>query len=286
MTNSLKIIKYNNPDEFLEDIREYISLRYFEYFIFIKAIERVFSKREDIFKAFTIKRNTNIEIIYMWTNYHQYIFGETDNIYTIKLFISSFDIAKETSLFGSKPLIDNILKESNLKINLVKHRLYFSSSQVKEPLIVAKGKIGIAFDSDLIEISSLGLAFYTEEFNGEGLQSDEQVVNGIISGINDEMVFYLKNENEIVSYMQVIDKRNSKLMIGSIYTKPKLRGNGYGKTLVYKLSKKLSSTENNEFGFIVNSDNLASINMFSSIGFKKIYETGIYEQKQDVIINN
>ncbi len=251
------IVDYPDPNDFLDEIVEYVYLQHFGHFLFIKAVDRLLSKKEEIFNALTVKKDGEIEIIYMWTNHGQYIFGEHTCEESIGLFISAidFNIAKKTGLFGSKAIIDAVLRKSNQKFNLIKHRLYYSCNNPVKPALLSDGVFCKAGTTEIDELSEMGLDFYKEEFRETGQKTDEEVIEGIIKGISTESIFYWKDENRIVSYVAIIDERNKKIMIGSVFTKPNYRGKGFGRTMVYELIKKNQPDESVEIGFMVNADN-------------------------------
>lgn len=273
-----KLVKYENPNDFLDDIGDFVDARHFGHYLFIRAIDRILSQKEEIHSAYTVKRSDQIEIIYMWTNHGQYIFGEHNGIESIRLIIDviDFSIAKRTGLFGSKSIIDDIINASKEKFTLVKHRLYFACNQPKCPEILAEGQLISATNRELNEISNMALDFYREEFE-KGQQTKDEIIGGIIAGINTNHLFYWRFKDKIVSYILIIDDRNDKIMIGSIFTKLKFRNKDYGKSMVYEVIRNLFKNENTEFGIMVNPDNHASIKMFSALGFYKSYETAIYE---------
>ncbi|MHC1732802.1 MAG: GNAT family N-acetyltransferase [Bacteroidales bacterium] len=274
-----KVIKYVNPNDFLEDIGDFVDARHFGHFLFIRAIDRLLSRKEDIYSACTVKRGDQIEIIYMWTNHGQYIYGEHQSQESIQQILSSinFDAAVKSGLFGSKLIIDEIIKESQENYSLVKHRLYYQCNKLSCPAKPAEGQWYCSNLSDLNEISTMALEFYHEEFEGKGLQTTKEIIDGITNSIEESRLFYWRYQDEIKAYVNIIDDRNDKIMIGSVFTKLENRNKGYGKTLVYEVLNSLCNYNEVSFGFMVNPDNIASIKMFSALGFHKTYETGIYE---------
>ena len=131
-----KLVSYKELNEFFNDIAEHVDAHHFGHYLFIKAVDRLLSRQEDIYSAYTVKSGEGVSIIYMWTTQGQYLFGNFNGHESLKLItkVINYNEAKKSGFFGNKKIIENLIYINQLSFSLKKSTFYYTCKVPIQPL--------------------------------------------------------------------------------------------------------------------------------------------------------
>lgn len=276
----MELIEYQNPTEFLQDIFPFIEENFISHYLLFETTDRLIHREEDIYYCCTVKNKSNIEIIYIHTNRGYYFYGNTQNELAVNRLserISSEQFDNESMLQGSTFIIDNFIHNKGLNFKNIRHRFYMSLKTCNFEIKNIEGGLFMANENDYDSLVSLMLGFYNEEFEGKGIQTEEKICSDFKRGLQKDGTYYLKVKNKITTMISTTKLPGQKIYIPNIYTSPKFRNRGFSKFVLGTLLTELFDSGNIEIGLNVKVSNKAAIGLFSSMGMRKIYETGVYE---------
>jgi ribosomal protein S18 acetylase RimI-like enzyme len=180
-------------------------------------------------------------------------------------------------LQGSTFIIDNFIFNKKLNFKNIRHRFYMSLTACNFKNLNIEGELLMANENDYDYLVSLVIEFYIEEFEGKGVQTEEKICSDLKKSLQADGIYYWKVQNIITTLISTTKLPGQKIYIANIYTSPKFRNKGFSKLALGTLLNELFDSGNIEIGLNVKVSNKAAIGLFSSIGMRKIYETGIYE---------
>jgi len=276
----MKLIEHQNLNSFLRDIIPVIESNFISHYLLYLAKNRLIQERERIYYGCTILVKDKVDIIYMHTNNGHYFFGMSKNEQAVALLSKDlpFEHFKDDStLFGSTFIIDHFIKNRNLKYKNIKHRNYMSLKSYSLDSKSMIGNLHLAQEKDYDLLVPLQLAFYKEEFEGKGLQKEEDILNNLRNTIKLKCIYYCKLEKQITTLISVSKLPKNKIYISNIYTKPDFRHKGISKSALGKLMVNFLDSGVLEIGLNVKVSNNYAIRLFKSLGMDIIYQTGIYQ---------
>jgi ribosomal protein S18 acetylase RimI-like enzyme len=276
----MKLIEYQNPTEFLQDIFPFLEDNFISHYLLFETTDRLIHREEDVYYCCTVKINLKIEIIYIHTNIGHYFYGNTQTEIAVNRLsekISSEQFDNESILQGSTFIINNFILDKGLNFKNIRHRFYMSLKTCNFKIKITEGELLMANESDYDSLVSLMRGFYIEEFEGKGIQTEEKICSDFKRGLQEDGTYYLKVKNKITTMISTTRLPGQKIYIPNIYTSPKFRNRGFSKFALGTLLTELLDSGNIEIGLNVKVSNLAAIGLFRSMGMRKIYETGVYE---------
>lgn len=277
----MNLIEYQNTIEFLRDIYPFIENNFISHYLLFETTDRLIHRSEAIQYCCTIKNKLNIEVIYIQTNRGFYFYGNTKSKLAVNHLserISREQFFSDVQLQGSTFIIENFIKDKHLNFRNIRHRYYMSLKSFILENQILKGNLLMANEKDYDTLISLMLDFYNEEFEGKGVQTVEQISSSFKEALQSDGIYYWKLENHITTIISTAILPGHKIYIPNIYTSPMYRNKGISKIALGTLLTELFDSGNIEIGLNVKVSNKAAIGLFSSLGMKKIYETGIYEK--------
>lgn len=276
----MELIRYYNRIEFLRDINPCIDENFISHYLLFEATNRLFNRKEVFYFGCTVKSVYSIEIIYFQTNMGHYFFGTTKNKLAIDKLLEAISIEqfdKDSNLFGYTFIIDSFINKNRFRFKNIRHRYYMSLKPCNLDIKNVEGKLCRANEHDYEALVPLILGFYNEEFEGNGAQTDEKVSSDFKNGLKAKGTYYWKIDNQITTLINTMKFPGERIYIPSIYTIPNFRKKGISKSAFGTLIKILLDLDYKEIGLNVKAKNEEAIGLFSSLGMKRIYETGIYK---------
>jgi ribosomal protein S18 acetylase RimI-like enzyme len=276
----MKLIEYDNLTTLLQDIFPVIDNNFISHYLLFELTDRVINGGENVFYGCTVKNENTTEIIYLHTERGHYFFGMTNDKSAIKLLSNIFikrQFTIDAILFGSVFIIDNISTEKNLNLKKTRHRYYMSLKAFTLNENNNNNNLFTATEKDFNLLAPLRIGFYREEFEGEGLQTDVKILSDFKQNLNSGDIFYWKQNNRVTTLISLTRLPEDRIYIPFIYTLPAYRAKGISKLALSVLLNNLFNSGIIEIGLNVKVSNTNALNLFSSLGMAKIYETGIYE---------
>ncbi len=275
----MKLIEYPNPSILLQDAISVIDENFVSHYLLFESTDRIINGKEDLYYGCSIKNDNNIEIIYLHTEGAHYFFGKTNNIDAVNLLAKSLIEEKlnGTILFGSTFIIDNLTKLKKLNVQKTRNRNYMSLNSYIPNDTDIPGELLIAREQDYDLLTQLRLEFYTEEFGGKGVQTNEKILSEFQKNLQSGDIYYYKADNQITTLISITRLPANQIYLPYIFTNHEFRRKGISKKALGILFQKLFNSGITEIGLNVKVSNTKAIGLFSSLGMKKIYETAIYE---------
>lgn len=277
----MKLIQYKCTKEFLKDIYPYVIKNIISHFALFETIERILKGSEIIKIAFTVKKDEAIEIIYLHTGVMHYFLGNPTQEASILLLekrLSKDRFTEKSIFYGNVTLIDEILRKIGLSYVNHRHRYHMSCTKNSNNIGIQNENLNTAEVKDFDFLAPLKLNFYDEEFEGKGFQTKEMVLNEFKNSLQSEGTFYWLHKGQISTLIGISLLPEEKILISNIYTLPEFRKSGISKVALATLMTQLFHDGNVEVGLNVKTSNKSAINLFNSLGFERIYETGYYEK--------
>jgi len=198
-------------------------------------------------------------------------FGWTDE--TLESIETDMDFSSLSgySLSGQRIVITDLLEFNDVPYEVIKDRVVYSIDNV--PLQEFHNQqLQRAVKEDESEIAEMSHQYYLEEYQGKGTRTAEHFYDITKSGIENGNIYKLTIGGNICSIAQVISEKKFYPIIGQFFTKPKLRGNGYGYSLLNQLSSQLLSEGHSKVGLLADRANPRSIKIFERVGYLPIYD--------------
>lgn len=275
----MKLIQYKYTNEFLKDIYPYVIKNIISHLVLFETIERIVNGSEKIEIAFTVKKDEAIEIIYLHTGVMHYFLGNPTREASILLLeerLSKDHFSEKSILYGNATLIDKILRKIGLSYVNHRHRYHMTCTKNPNNNGIQNENLNTAEVKDFNFLAPLKLKFYDEEFEGKGFQTKEMVLNEFKNDLQSEGTFYWLHEGQISTLIDISILPEEKILISNIYTLPEFRKRGISKIALATLMTQLFHDGNIEIGLNVKTSNKSAINLFNSLGFERIYDTGYY----------
>lgn len=279
----MELIEYRDINSFLQDIIQVIEDNFISHYLLFEASERLLNGEEEIYYGCTVQDKQAIEIIYMYTNQSHYFFGTTENKLAVDLLsqrLPTEQFNSDLALFGNIFIIAHLIETKKLNFQNIRHRHYMSLKSCAFNKENVKGRLYLAQENDYYSLVPLILGFYREEFDGKGLQPEESILSNFKSTLlsnSGSYCWYWKTSERITTLISIQELPGERIYIYNIYTTPEFRNKGISKVALGALLIELLNSGNIEIGLNVKVTNETAIGLFSSLGMKKIYETGIYK---------
>jgi predicted acetyltransferase len=270
------ILQFETLGEFFDYNETEFEDNYFVYYHFLQILELVKVGEMTIHDAYNIidDSNGNFAIcIWLTGNYFVYSNSWTEEI--IEKLAEKIDLPKfnDFVFMGQRDLILELFKKFDVKYELIKDRLIYECSKVNETEKKISDGIQNASPNDYSELLNMSFDNYVEEYDGKGLKVKEDFVPGIISGMEENSIYIIKNdEKEICSMLQKINSSDNNPMIGNLFTKKSMRNKGYAFSLLYIVTQGLLKNGFKKCGLLSDVKNISSNKVFISAGYVPVYK--------------
>jgi hypothetical protein len=268
------LITHKSPNDFFKYNRDFIYDNYFIHYHIIIAFEKARAKELDFFDAYNIIDDDGSFVFCLWISgaYYLYSFKWTPKI--LDMLSTKIEVSKATSRFsfmGQKDLILALFYKYSLPYKIFKDRLVYTCDKVSLSDKVHVGTVQNANFYDFDELVQMGMDNNSEEYEGKGTKTIEQMRYDIAHGITNDKLFIIKDHEEICSMVQVINDKGEQPMIGNLFTKKGKRNKGFAYSLLYVVTEGLLATGSDECGLLSDITNIASNKAFVNVGYKPIY---------------
>ena len=267
-----EFLLYKTLTEFIEANQNYIEENFFAHFNLIKVIQSHPKEDTKIINAFNIVDNDNSYVLCLVLEGRMLIYSTKWNNNIIKK-LSDEITFDGVSFSGQKHFILDLFTHNKIEYEVFKDRIVYDCEKVTDNIVVSSGQFSLAETDDLEKISELTYNYHLEEYKERAFRDYENIKNGTKHNLDNELIFKWMDNGEITSIIQVVSHQCNLPIIGSFYTDKKIRGNGYGSSLLFSLTNYLLSNGYEKCGLVSDATNQTTNKIFQGIGYKNIYET-------------
>ncbi|MBL0745582.1 GNAT family N-acetyltransferase [Chryseolinea lacunae] len=266
------IVRHATPREFLAINGNFIYSDYFRHYHLINVIDKLHSGATELHDYFSIVEDGELRIFVLWTRDGYYIYGRGWGNEVLPLLSERIGEEIERRVFcGESELIKALFRSNQIDFEVFKNRLLEECREANPANGRFTGEMAHAEIDDSEEIIQMELAYYREEFRGGGRMKDEGVAATAMQGIIDGTIFTWRVEDRIVGIISIINDDQEQPMLGSLFTKPDRRGNGYAYFLLHTLTSRLLETGSLRCGLVADQDNNITSRVFLKVGYQSIY---------------
>lgn len=268
--------------DFIAKVQKLVWDEYFSYFNLISAIDAVLNGNVNLYDAYILTEN-NSWVIGLRIDGHYMIYSKdfTSNQFQAILDRNNFNLFQNGYRFvGTKNIIEKIQSSTSLTYTIFKDRIFYSCDKVnsfnKNPLL----SVEEAKTPDLDELSKMVCNYFEDEYHGKNNKDLEVIKEDVSRQISlGNKLWTLKSEGNLKSMCSIIPTHVNVPIIGSFFTKRESRNLGFGKNLLFEITKRFLK-QHNQCWLIADSDNAESIAVFEKVGYKPVYKT------LEIIVNN
>ena len=268
-----RIVTYEKPVDFFRANKDFIYADYFAHYHLIHTIEQLKEQKIELCECYNVVDDEGSNVLCMWVmgGYYIYSRGWTKDI--VQTLVKKVELHrfKHYSFCGQRELIKELFRQSNIKGDVFKNRFIEVCTAVNDPLLefVGHGENGQLEDFE--ELVQLGVDYNQEEFRGQGSKTRENISGSMFNSIQKGSIYIWRVDRAIVSIAQLINDDEEFAMVGSLYTRPELRGKGYAYFLMYTVTKGLLEAGYQKCGLVSDADNIITKKIFQRVGYTPIY---------------
>lgn len=266
--------RFHPPNQFLEFNSTRLNERYFEHFHINSRLQDLVKGHGNLFDLYNIVDQDHTNVMALWTDNIYYLYADNWNKMAITVISNSLNIDEyEINLLrGQKYLIEDIVKNKNLKGEILNDRIIYDCQEATGNNPEIKGKLLLGNQKNYEEILKLNLEYYKEDFEGQGVKSNSQVEISVLSGIQEKSIYTWEVDEEIVSTLRVINNDQKNKMIGGMYTSKKYRKKGYASELLKSATNHMLKNGGEKCGLLTERSNIGSNKAVNSAKYQKRYE--------------
>jgi hypothetical protein len=272
----ITIVQFETIGSFFDYNETEFENNYFVYYHFLQIFELVKVGEITIHDAYNIVDDSNGNfVICIWLTGNYFIYSNNWTEEILEKLAEKINLPKfnDFVFMGQRDLILELFKKFNVKYELIKDRLVYECSKVKETGKKVLEGIQNASEKDYSELLDMSYNNYVEEYDGKGLKVREDFEPGIISGMEENSIYILKNEEkELCSMLQKINSSEYDPMIGNLYTKKSMRNKGYAFSLLYAVTQGLLKNGFKKCGLLSDVKNASSNKVFINVGYVPVYK--------------
>jgi len=278
------IVRPETPNEFLEEHEDFIYDDDFGHYHLIHVIKKLYAGRTQLHDYFGIVDEGELRAFVLWTRDGIYVYGRNwnDDILPILSERVTERMTEGVRFCGESDLIKAVFEFAGVEFEVFKNRSIEECLQVSPPIGHFVGEMAQAGVDDSDEVIQMELDYNREEFQGGGSRTDEQVADTARQGINNGTIFTWRVQGRIVSMVSVINGDQVQPMLGSLYTKPGDRGNGYAYFILYTLTEWLLRQGALRCGLVADEDNTVTATIFLKVGYNSICRWCSLSQNNEV----
>lgn len=235
----------------------------------IHMSEEIFSRRINFYKAFNvIDANAGHRITVMHVENFILLYSDGHSPEMIPLVSTGLEYEKfkRQMVAGSKQLILDLFATNNAEYEVHKDRNIYRCDQAIPGFVYAAGELQMGHLDDLDEITRMSEAF-SLEYDQPGEVTD--MASAMLQGILQSNIYVWVSEAKICSILQVIYEDHDFPVIGNFFTNPEMRGNGYGASLVHRVTKGLLDAGHEYCMLSTDAKTPTSNRVFEKAGYKK-----------------
>jgi GNAT superfamily N-acetyltransferase len=266
-------IKFNNPTEFLEHNSERLSEQYFEHYHLNSLFESLKNGDGQLFDVYNVVGEDGTDILVVWADISYYIYATKWNDKAVEIVAESIDIENFdiVVLRGHKDLINEVINFKKLKTKLINDRIIYDCEIINKPN-TKNGELIVATEKNFTEILELNLGYYHEDFNGQGTQTDEEILRSVQMGIYERTIFAWKVDDKMTSSLRIINHDTQNVMIGALFTSKEHRKKGFASDLLQSATSEILKSGVKKCGLLTERENIGSNNAVKSANYIEKYE--------------
>lgn len=253
--------------EFQDFLEENIPREKFEFKYLVSLLDLIF-----IYRKIRVNINSFIIqdedewILFIETDKQLFMYESSQNQVLRNHFLESVNLANHIGkeIMGTYELVTFIVEAQNISHVIIKDRNFLTTNKLIP--IDYTWNIERAREMDLNEIVTLHQRYYEDEYNNTRNKSSEELLDSIATQIQEERIFIVRGEGEIVSFCSIAATE-----IGIMYTLNDQRGRGLAQQLLNFCTNKL--LENQEIVYVMTDMyNAAANRVCEKSGFKTFYK--------------
>jgi GNAT superfamily N-acetyltransferase len=270
----IQVLSYNTPQDFLNRNREYIYADYFSHYHLIHKIEELKRRKAELYDFYNIVDDNGSFVLCMWVTGAYFIYAKSWTPEIVSKLSEKIDLRKfkRFSFCGQRQLIKEFFAKNEIEGEVFKNRRIEVCEAVNPPAMPFEGQIENGEMKDIEELIRMDYDYNQEEFRGKGSQTRNDIVASIKNAIINNTIFLWRINGVITSIARHINDHDDYAIIGSLYTRPEHRGNGYGYFLMHSFTNGLLSNGYSKCGLVSDADNPITKRMFERVGYKAIFD--------------
>jgi predicted GNAT family acetyltransferase len=242
------------------------------YYFLIETINKVYRGEITFYNFFNVINETGERLVLLLVKDFCLVYGNNfDKGMIFKLSEEmEFKKFKRYEFAGNKNVIDALFKLNAAEYEMQKHRIIYKCKQVKSDFTYSSGEMQMGDLNRIDELANFSVGFNEDYFgNKVDLEYMKEVV---FNGIMNDNIYQWNYNNNICSIAQAIHGDYDFPVIGHFYTNPAFRNQGFGASLVHKLTKGLLNVGHEFCMLSTDASNPASNKVFIKVGYESTGE--------------
>ncbi|MBB6271842.1 GNAT superfamily N-acetyltransferase [Pedobacter cryoconitis] len=268
-----KIVNFDTAGLFFDKNMSFLETNYYKHFYLLKMYQRIVDGEFKPLDWFNVVDGEHL-IICLCSEVGIYIYSESFSNEMIDQLYQRIIRIRYTNIrfFGDKGALTQLFERFNIHFKIKKERVIYATTAVR---ILKRKHLGQAVNSAIDDFDTLvqySYDYILEEWGereGRGIDYVQALVMQCIA--KGALVQYDTTKG-IGCIAQVLNIEDNMPIIGSLYTPPTFRGNGYATMLVHAVTKKLLENGYEQCGIISDATNPYTNKMFKGIGFNPVSE--------------
>ncbi len=267
-----KVIKFEKFEEYFSFNEDFLNTNPLLNFFLIETIKKVFQGKAPLYKFFNVTNENRYYVVVLLVEDACLLYADKFNDEMISLLSEELEFHKfkRYNFAGSKQLIDALFSLNKATYSLNKHRIIYKCQQVSPLFTYSPGQMQMSDLNRLNELTTFSVAFSKAYDNQD--KTFEEMKQIVFSGIMNDNFYQWNYKNNICSVAQAIHGDYDFPVIGHLFTNPAFRNQGFGSSIVHRLTKGLLEAGNEVCMLVADATNPASNKAFIKVGYEKMGE--------------
>jgi len=268
-----QIIEYPKAQDFFNENKKIIYKNRLAHYHLIKYFEQLNAGNQSIYQAYNIMDGDGGNVIAVWGDSVYYLYALKWSNAIVDGLLSKIEVDKYTKRFsfcGTCQLILDLFNKSGVEYQVYRERVLYECKSVS---VLNRRCYGSAFLSSMNDLDTIAEMTYRYGIEIWGVREGRDLNyarHSSYQSILQETNCHWESHGKIVAIATVLDYDTEMPIIGNLYTDPQERGNGYGKCLVYEITRQLTTNGNDKCGIISDASDPTTNRMFREIGYEEI----------------
>lgn len=266
--------RFHPPSKFLEYNSKRLNELYFEHFHLNSLLEDLLKGVGNLHDLYNIINEEGTNVMALWVDNIYFLYADSWNKMAITIISNSLNLDDyEINLLrGQKNLIEDIIKQKNLKGIILNDRIIYDCQVTTDKKSKVEGKLILGDEKHSDQIIKLNVDYYNEDFKGKGSKSNDQVALSVKLGIQEKSIYAWLVEDEIVSVLRIINDDKNNKMIGGMYTSKIHRQKGYAAEILKFATNHILKNGASKCGLLTERENIGANKAVLSANYQKRYE--------------
>jgi hypothetical protein len=268
-----KVIEYPKVQDFYSENTDVIYKNRLAHYHLIKYFDELNAGQQSVYQAYNVIDDNGGNVIAVWGDsvYYLYALKWSDDI--IHGLLSKIELAKYTKRFtfcGTSQLVIDLFKRSGVEYQVFKERLLYQCKNVAPLIKQCNGAAFFSSTGDLETVAEMTYQYGIEEWGEREGRDLNHALNLSYQSILGQSSCHWEWDGQITTIASILDSDTELPIIGSLYTNPHDRGNGYAKCLVHEITRQITTNSDGPCGIVSDASDPITNRMFREIGFEKV----------------